>query len=133
MVINKFFDYTGMSLTDEYFLNPEESITARTMVYNLVKKYCNTKPLKDIREVINDLKSILGSNQHMNNKKVALLHYHDVESGALSLTFSEFAAHFEGIIEFLSGQEIVLFQIEGDFGICFEAEEYNYLRTVWGI
>lgn len=133
MVIRNFFEQTGMTLTDEHFLTPDESIAARTMVYKLVKDCGNTQQLKNLGEVIEDLKTILGSNQHLKNERVVLLHYQDVKSGAIIITFADFSNHFEKIVAFLSGQDISVFQIEGNFGICFEAEEHHYLKTVWGV
>jgi len=133
VVIRSFFEQTGMALTVEHFLSPDESITARTMVYELVQDCGNTQQIKNIGEVIGDLKTILGSNQHLKNERVVLLHYQDAESGAITFTFTEFSTHFEKIIDFLNGEDIVLFQVEGNFGICFESEEHNYLKTVWGV
>lgn len=132
LVIQQFFELTGMHLSDEQFLSPNETTTARTMIYKLVKDNGNTQQLKRLGEVIEDLKTILGSNQHLKDEKVIILHYQDATSGAIIITFSEFLNHIEEIIEFLSGQDVVVFQIDGDFGICFEAEEHNYLKTVWG-
>ncbi|RJX41701.1 hypothetical protein D3P09_07060 [Paenibacillus pinisoli] len=122
-----------MALTDEHFLSSDESITARTIVYGLVQDCGNTQQIKNIGEVIGDLKTILVSNQHLKNERVVLLHYQDVESGAITFTFKEFSTHFEKIIDFLDGEDIVLFQVEINFGICFEFEEHNYLKTVWGV
>lgn len=132
-VNRKFFEKTGMKLSDEHFLSPDASISVRTMVYKTVKDCRNTQQLKNLGEVIEDLKTIFRSNQHLRNERVALLHYQDVESGAIIITFAEFSNHFEKIIDFLGGQDVVIFQIEGNFGICFEAEEHYYLKSVWGV
>lgn len=102
-----------MTLTNEHFLSPDESIIARTMVYKLVKDCGNTQQLNNLGEVIEDLKTILGSNQHLKNERVVLLHYKDVESGAIIITFAEFSNHIEKIIDFLSGQDIVFFKLKG--------------------
>ncbi|OKQ00002.1 hypothetical protein [Paenibacillus sp. P46E] len=114
LVIQQFFELTGMHLSDEQFLSPNETTTARTMIYKLVKDNGNTQQLKRLGEVIEDLKTILGSNQHLKDEKVIILHYQDATSGAIIITFSEFLNHIEEIIEFLSGQDVVVFQIDGD-------------------
>lgn len=132
-VIRIFSEKTGIVLTEDHFLNPDETDTVRSLIYMKVKDCSISYQFESIGEVIEDFKIIFEANQHLRDERIILLHYLDVESGAIVIKFTELSTHFEKIIDFLGNQDIVVFQNEGNFGICFEAEEHNYLKTVWGI
>jgi hypothetical protein len=133
VVSRNFFNKTGIVLSDEHFLSLFETTTARTMLYMMVKNCDDTKSIQNLVEVIEDLKTILGTSQHLFKDNVILLHFEDIDSGAIIITFSEFSNHYVEIIKFLNGNDVVVFQNKGEFGICFEVEEHAYLKTVWGI
>lgn len=132
-VIRNFFEKTGMTLSDVQFLSQGETATARTMAYKRVKSCGKPQQLKNLGEVIGDFRKILELNQYLKDEKVIVLHYLDAESGAIIITFGDFSNLFEKIIDFLEDQDIIVFQTKGNFGICFEAEEHLYLKTVWGL
>lgn len=132
LVIRDFLAKTGMILSDENFLFLEETADARTMVYQMVRRIGKPLQLKNLSEVITKLKNIIELNQLLKDEQLILFHDRDAESGALMITFTEFSCYYKEIIDFLGDQDIIAIQLKGNFGICFEAEEYSYLETVWG-
>jgi hypothetical protein len=122
-------------VTIEDFLSIEETTRVSKKVYEIIDTITNqTELVKDYQINVNSLMDIKEWTKGFQDK-VAILHRHDRDTGAIIMTIQSFWENVEDILSFVGFtdgyRDLVVLDKNLQFGVCIERHEYHNSLVVW--
>ncbi len=123
-------------VTIEDFLSIEETIRVSRRAYEIIDTITNqTELVKDYQINVNSLLHTKEWTKGFQDKKVAILHRYDRDTGALVMTIESFWGSMDEILSFVGFKDgyrdLIAVDENLQFGLCIERHEYHNNLVVW--